>query len=74
MKKASTETAKRRRDLAKAREAGSDLCNAVADWVRALGGVPIHVSDLRAKETSKGHYRVSLTVKGTWPKAKYSLK
>ncbi len=69
-----TETKARRRDLAKAREAGSELCDAVAQWVRALGGVPLNVRDLRAKETSKGRYRVSVIVRGTWPRKKYALK
>jgi len=72
--RSSTDRAKRRRDLAKAGEAGADLCAAVAEWVRALGGVPLDVRDLRAKEIGKGRYRVSLVVKGTWPKMKYALK
>lgn len=70
----STETTKRRHDLAVARSEGSHLCDAVAMWVRALGGVPIHIDDLRVKEIDKGRYRVSVRVKGTWPKAKYTLK
>ena len=69
-----TETAKRRRDLAMAREAGADLSAAVAAWVRALGGVPIRVDDLKAEAYGKCRYRVSLRVRGTWPKAKYELK
>jgi len=69
-----TDTTKRRRDLAKAREAGAELSASVAAWVRELGGVPLEVGDLRVKETRKGHYRVSLAVKGTWPRAKYALK
>ena len=71
---ASTDTAKRRRDLAKAREEGGYLCAAVASWLRALGGVPIQVGDLRVKATTKDRFRVSLSVRGTWPKAKYELK
>ena len=73
--RASTEEAvKRRRDLAMAREAGADLTESVSAWVRALGGVPLHVDDIRAKEIRKGSYRVSVRVKGTWPRTKYALK
>ncbi len=70
----STETAKRKQDLAKAREAGAVLCEAVKDWVRSLGGVPIKVTDIRANESGNGRYRVSLSVRGTWPRKKYELK
>lgn len=69
-----TNRTKRRRDLAKAREAGSRLCEAVSAWIKELGGVPLAITDLTAKEISKSKYRLSVVVRGTLPKSRYELK